>query len=474
MAQNPQAREGARQLFSKANVMNTEDPKTRFTVIEGGADEPKRDDGTDLVAVKKNYWPVKAAIATFPLKYSTREGAIKWPDQKKDWNGLVPKATCTNTRIAIQALAIECSRDEFHDRRLIGGALMADWAGELSDNAIQMLRVLIHDRFDFDPGTNNAYDAAVQLCNRNRFDPVLDYLDAVDKDWDGISRLDEWLMAYMGVLDTPLNRQIGRLVLIAAVRRARQPGVKFDQIPVLEGPEGLGKSQAIQILAGPENFSDQTILGLNDRQQQEAVQGIWLYEIADLSGIGRAETESIKAFGSRTHDRVRPAYGRCRIDLPRRCIFVATTNDSNYLKSQTGNRRFWPVKTGRVDLGSLARDRDLLWGEASRYEAAGASIILPESLWSAAGAEQEARREVDPWEDILAQITGTWDCGEYRISSQELLWGILKIPEERQTRLAMTRVKQCMNRLGWEGPDQMRICQNKTRGYRRGTVPDKN
>jgi predicted P-loop ATPase len=109
-----------------------------------------------------------------------------------------------------------------------------------------MLRVLIDDRFDFDPGTNNAYDAAVQLCNRTRFDPVLDYLDSVEKEWDGTERLDERLTTYMGVRDTPLNRQIGRLWLIAAVRRAREPGSKFDQIPVLEGPEGLGKSQAIQ------------------------------------------------------------------------------------------------------------------------------------------------------------------------------------------------------------------------------------
>src|SRR5258708_31669833 len=188
----------------------------------------------------------------------------------------------------------------------------------------------------------------------------------------------------MGVAETPLNRQIGRLVLIAAVRRARQPGVKFDQILVLEGREGIDKSNAIKVLAGEDNFSDATILGLNDKEQMEAIKGRWLYEIADLSGISRAEVESVKNFASKTYDRARRAYGKCTIDQPRRCIFFATTNESNYLKSQTGNRRFWPVKVERVDIDSLRRDRDLLWGEAAALESAGACIVLPESLWAVA------------------------------------------------------------------------------------------
>ena len=130
-------------------------------------------------------------------------------------------------------------------------------------------------------------------------------------EWDGIERIDEWLTTYLGAKNTELNRAIGRIALIAQVRRAKSPGCKFDQIIVLESPEGKDKSTALLTLAGgPENFSDQTILGQGDRDQQEALRGVWLYEIADLSNIRKAEVEDVKAFASRTHDRARPAYGR--------------------------------------------------------------------------------------------------------------------------------------------------------------------
>ena len=150
---------------------------------------------------------------------------------------------------------------------------------------------------------------------------------------------------------------------------------------MLEGPEGRGKSETIRILAGDDNFSDQTILPLHDKEQQEALQGVWLYEIADLTGIGRAEVEKIKAFASRTVDRARPAYGRSRVDRPRRCVFFATTNNETYLKSQTGNRRFWPIVTGQIDLDALRRDRDQLWAEAAEVEAKNNNLMLPASLW---------------------------------------------------------------------------------------------
>ena len=142
-------------------------------------------------------------------------------------------------------------------------------------------------------------EACIQLCLENRFDPVVEYLDSLE--WDGVSRIDEWLTTYLGAEDTELNRAIGRIALIAQVRRARDPGCKFDQIIVLESAEGEFKSTALQVLAGgPENFSDQTILGRGDQEQQELLRGVWLYEIADLSNIRKAEVEDVKAFARRS------------------------------------------------------------------------------------------------------------------------------------------------------------------------------
>lgn len=333
-------------------------------------------------------------VQTLPAAFLTPpQGVTHFPDINPD-TGL-PKSTCTNAGVAITAMGISCRKDLFHEKMMVGGQPIQQWAGDLSDDVVAVIRKLIRFRFGFDPNKANTTDACIQLCLEHQFDPVCDYLDSLR--WDGWPRLDTWMQRYLSAADTELNRTIGRLALVAAVRRARSPGTKFDQIIVLEGVEGKGKSTAIEIMAGRENFSDQKILGLTDKEQQEAITGIWLYEIAELTGMRRAETDHVKAFASRTVDRARPAYGRFRVDRPRRAICFATTNDDEYLKSETGNRRFWPVVTGSIDLEKLKRDRDQVWAEAASVEARGGSIGLPERLWAAAGEEQDRRKEADDW-----------------------------------------------------------------------------
>ena len=201
-------------------------------------------------------------------------------------------------------------------------------------------------------------------------------IDQAQEDWDGEKRLDNWVVTYLSCENTELNRAIGRKTLIAAVHRARVPGCKYDNITVLESPEGWDKSTAIRVLAGDENFSDQSILAVSDKEVQEQLDGIWFHENADLAGMTRAEVEHVKAFASRQVDRARPAYGRVREDHKRRSIEWATTNNDEYLLSQTGNRRFWPLKVGTIDLEKLKSDRLQLLGEAATYEADGESAVL--------------------------------------------------------------------------------------------------
>lgn len=392
-----------------------------------------------------------------------------FPDLNKDG---MPRATPENTRLAVEALGLDCRYDVFHDRFLIGGRVIGQWKGELSDNTCLILRNVTRRAFNFEPPAATMLDAAKQLCLRNSFDPVCDYLAGVQPKWDGVKRLNSWLVDYAGAPDTPFVRAVGRIALVAAVRRARQPGCKFDQIIVLEGPEGRNKSTAIKVMAGEENFSDQTILGLDDRKQQELLQGVWLYEVADLTGIHKADVDKVKAFASRTHDRARPAYGRTRYDQPRRCVIFATTNNDNYLQSQTGNRRFWPVQTGLIDVAKLKADRDQLWAEAAIEEAAGASIMLPEELWPEAAQEQEKRRERDPWEDILCSVEGekiVRDVDglgyEERISSAEVLRRYLKLEPAQVHYNHWKRCKRIMLALGWEHKDPLRINDRVVTGY---------
>ena len=314
-----------------------------------------------------------------------------------------PLATTANATIAIRALGITTRHDVFHEQLLLGGHFIDRWAGDLSDNAVLMLRRLIQQAYAFDPGANNTRDAAMQLCLEQPFNPVIDYLDALM--WDGQPRIQNWLTTYLGADDTPLTREIGRLMLVAAVRRARNFGCKFDHIVVLEGKEGTNKSTALRVLAGDVNFSDQHLLGSSDRDQQEAMRGVWIHEIAELAGMRRTEVERVKAFASRQEDRARPAYGRFRVDMKRRCILVATTNSDQYLLSDTGNRRFWPVKTGVIDIEALARDRDQLWAEAAVQEARKGAITLRPALWGSATDEQNKRLVTDAWEDLIRAYT---------------------------------------------------------------------
>lgn len=377
---------------------------------------------------------------------AVQQGAIFWPDPNEKGG---PRSTCTNAGVAVTSLEILCEKDKFHDKLLTGGHMIEQWEGDLSDDVIQMLRKTIRARFGFDPGEKNVRDACVQLCLENEFDPILDYLNALK--WDGTPRLDSWLLRYMGTPDTELNRMIGRLVLIAAVRRQRDPGAKFDQIVVLESKEGFGKSTAIEIMAGKENFSDQSILNKMEREQQEAMTGVWLYEIADLTGMRKAEIEHIKAFASRTSDRARPAYGRFRVDRPRRTIFFATTNDDEYLQSQTGNRRFWPVTVSRVDLEALRRDRDQLWAEAVVYEKRGDSIVLPERLWHAASHEQDSRTESDEWSAAIHNYLNLAERTKHDVSITDVLVDnqFLRIESGRVGRREQMRAGNILRRLGF-------------------------
>ncbi len=414
-------------------------------------------------------------IAAVPASLRADSNAIRFPDTDKFGK---PKATCANARAALRMLGVSCGYDEFHDKMHVAGHPVGQWVGDLTDNAVHMLRVVIQQQFRFDPGTVGVYDATVQECLQHAYDPVQDYLDALV--WDRQPRLASWMATYLGADESPLTSEIARLSLLAAVRRAREPGTKFDQIIVLEGPEGQGKSSAIELLAGPENYSDQRILSLDDRGQQEAVRGVWLYEIADLAGHSKTEIESEKVFVSRTTDRARPAYGRTRIDRLRRCIFFGSTNSDTYLKSQTGNRRFWPVRTARIDLEALARDRDQIWAEAVFLEETRCSLFLPPALWGAAAALQDARRDEDPWDEALRTIEEHHLKGktvlapdatgmEYRVGTRAILDLVLRLPIERQTDVTAKRVAYSLRRLGWHGPKVLRGEHGSYRGWTKPT-----
>jgi predicted P-loop ATPase len=374
-----------------------------------------------------------------------------------------------NTILAVTELGIKPRYDVFHNKIVFEGHPDLD-EGDF-ENACLVIRHLISRTKRFEPYKETMYDAVARIAHGYRFNPVVDYLDSLE--WDRRKRIDTWLSVYCGADDNSLNRAFGRKFLLAAVRRVKQPGCKFDSIIVLESKQGTLKSTLGRVLAGDENFSDADILESDKREQQELCEGTWIYEIAELSGLHKSEVEKVKAFASRQEDKARPAYAR-RVSIRKRtCVFLGTTNDDEYLQDQTGNRRFWPVPIIKVDIEAVRRDRDQLWAEAVVAEATGEALYLPEELWPDAEKRQESRLIPDPWADKLwmfreeADIikfaensAGNLQCLPdesgilcWRVSSEFILSAILKIPPERLNNAQPKKVKAIMQNFGWQHKD---------------------
>jgi predicted P-loop ATPase len=324
------------------------------------------------------------------------------------------------------------------------------------------MRMQIDDKWHLSAAKDFFTDVVFDIAHQNSFHPVRDYLDGLD--WDGVSRLDGWLHRYGGAKDDDYTKAIGALVLIAAVRRIRQPGCKFDEMLVLESDQGKNKSSALAILAKREDwFSDDLPLNADSQKVIERIAGRWIVEAAELAGMRKGEVEHMKSFLSRRIDRARMAYGRVPLEHPRQCVFIGTDNSGNYLRDSTGNRRIWPVRIEQFDLVALSRDVDQLWAEASIREANAESIRLDKTLWDAAAAEQEERRIDDPFVEVLQERLGDQE-GKIRTLD---LWNALGVEVERRTQDQNARLGSVMRQLGFERK-KLYFGKSTSWGYQRG------
>jgi putative DNA primase/helicase len=245
-----------------------------------------------------------------------------------------------------------------------------------------------------------AAQAVHTVAKEHSYHPIRDYLDALE--WDGVARIDDWLVLFLGTHPSDYVRTVGVKFLIGGVARVYRPGVKNDTCMILEGPQGALKSTALRVLAGDDFFSDDiSELGSKDSVMQ--TRGVWIIELSELDAMTRTEVSRVKSFMSRQVDRIRPPYGRRVIEAPRECIFAGTVNKDTYLKDETGGRRFWPVKCGVIKIDELKRDRDQLWAEArDRFRAGDKWWIDDPALMKSAAEEAAARYEGDPWDEIIA------------------------------------------------------------------------
>lgn len=368
-----------------------------------------------------------------------------------------------NIRKALDAIGVTLSHNKFSQRLVVHRGEFQDY---LDDALMDRLWLDIDSKFHFRPQREFFECVMRDTARKTPHHPILEYLSRLV--WDGKKRIDTWLIEYGGAADSPFNRTVGAIVLIAAVRRVTRPGCKFDELLVLESEQGRGKSTMLRALCPRDEwFSDDLPLGLEAKQVIERTTGKWIIEAAELTNIRKTQVEQLKSFLSRQIDGpVRLAYGRMATELPRQFLVIGTTNSRTYLRDASGNRRFWPVQIKKFDVPAIIRDRDQLWAEAAIRERANESIRLHEAMWSVAAKEQDKRRTEDPWEGPILSMINSLPAGRQRLTPEDV-WSVLNMPLERRDERAAERVGNILQHAGFRRMSVRTKTDGVTRGWGR-------
>lgn len=313
--------------------------------------------------------------------------------------------------------------------------------------------------------TQHVLNGVALAAARNTYHPLADWLRSLR--WDGIDRLTNWLHAYLGAEDNDYIRLVGPMWLRQAVNRALHAGVKADYVLILEGRQGLRKSTALRVLGG-DWFSD---VPLNLDSQKEAamsIEGVWIHEVAELDAFNRSESTAIKAFFTRPVDRFRAPFGRRYEDQSRHTVFAGTTNSEEYLKDNTGNRRFWPVRCSAIDIEGLTKDRTQLFAQAfAELQAGKRTYPIYEEEQEIIKPVQQLREISDAWEVKIADyLTDPRHRNIKRLTMVEVMEDVLGLDISRvtSTRQQETKVGAILRKLGWSKKRESKAV-NGYRGY---------
>lgn len=385
----------------------------------------------DLIA-KERFEQAQEAFKTSPEAQSNEEMDLSWIGRMtKDGNGRFEK-TINNVVLVLEndpLLKGKIATDEFASCGMVLGRLPwsqseekrrwedVDYAG--------FYRYI--ETFYGITGREKLDNALLIVSSQNMINDVKRYLQSLK--WDGVKRLDTLLSVYLGAEDTPYTRAVMRKSLCAAVARAVIGGVKYDYMPIFTGPQGIGKSTFLSIL-GKAWFSD-SLTTFEGKEAAELIQGTWINEIGELTAMTKQEVSAVKQFLSKCEDIYRAAYGRQTKRYPRRCVFFGTSNDSEFLKDATGNRRFWPVDVGvhpaqKSIWKELPLEVDQIWAEAYLYWVLGEPLYLSKDVEEMAQEQQENHREASGKEGIILdfldrKIPANWD--QMSIQSRRMFWG---------------------------------------------------
>ena len=370
--------------------------------------------GDEGVAALMRREKLEAARAAFPI---AGEGSDVQTEDDPDWAHRLeldgnnnPKKTINNVVLILENdpnLKGRIAIDEFAARGMVLDTLPWDasrekrWWADVDDAGLRRYMESyygIKTRADLD-------DALLIVSAQNKINDVKRYLEGLT--WDGTPRVETLLPDYLGAEDDIYTRAVMRKALAAAVARAIMGGVKYDQMPIFTGPQGIGKSTLLALL-GKDWFSD-SLTTFAGKEAAELIQGTWINEVGELSAFSKQENQIIKQFLSKTHDIYRAAYGHRTEKYPRRCVFFGTSNDHEFLKDATGNRRIWPVDVGLHPVRKsvweqLPLEVDQVWAEAYVHWRSGERLYLDGEAEALAEKAREAHMETTGKEGLVQKF----------------------------------------------------------------------
>lgn len=285
--------------------------------------------------------------------------------------------------------------------------------------------------------------AFFHVGQRRKVDALEAHLRSVK--WDGVPRIGTFATQHLGAEDTPYHHEVIRIFLLSLAARGTKPmGCQADNMPVFQGDQGLGKTQMLRALGGP--FYAELDATIGSKDALEVIQGKWLVEIGEMGAMSRAEVADTKSFVSRQTDRFRPAYGRKVIEVPRRCGFAGTSNPARIYKDDTGNRRFWALEVGKLDLARIIADRDQLFAEAvHRVDSGEPWHCTDPVLLKEAERQQAMRHEGDDWERLI----DIYARAREHVTVEELYKEVLSLDVAKWGKGEQMRVAGCLTRLGY-------------------------
>ena len=368
-------------------------PATKMPSFLAMVDFCKNDERTHKLFIDEQHTEINADFGDIdPDELETPEW---FADLERDKKGNIEKTY--NNLIAIMLNDRKLKRvqyDEFSKNDVTHEPAFKPSSGFLvTDESAGKIAACLEKKYHLSISLNKVFEVLKSTERERGFNPVQDHITAAQ--WDGTPRIETALIDYLGAEDTPLNRAQTKLWFVAAVARAFEPGTKFDNVLTLPGPQGIGKSTFFRII-GNAWFSDSFSFASSDKEKVEAVTAGWIIEISELNGLKRAnDAEAAKAFLSKCIDRIRPAYGHKVEEYPRHSVFAATTNESNFLQGENGNRRWWiiPVRgKGTVDSWAklLRQNAPQMLAEAYSYYKDDTPLYLSAELEQQANEVQTA------------------------------------------------------------------------------------